>query len=79
MKGLKLLCFCCIFAFVVVAFADVTVTLQNGLNGYDGCEDAWVYGAYYNRNNEKSTNYGNETKMSVFYGRDGSELIRGST
>lgn len=22
--------------------ADSTVTLQNGLNGYTGCEDAWI-------------------------------------
>lgn len=80
MKGLKLSCLCCIFTFVVVAFADeITVTLQNGLNSYDGCEDAWVYGAYFNYNNERNTNYGNETKMSVFYGRDGGEPIREST
>ena len=78
MKELKILSFCCIFVFFFMAFAD-EVTLQNGLNGYTGCEDAWVFGAYYNRNNEKSTNYGTETKMSVFFGNNGSELTREST
>ena len=78
MKGLKFSCLCCVFTFFVVAFSD-EVTLQNGLNGYTGCEDAWVFGAYYNRNNEKSTNYGTEIKMSVFYGNNGSKFIREST
>lgn len=78
MKELKILSFCCIFVFFFMASAD-EVTLQNGLNGYTGCEDAWVFGAYYNRNNEKSTNYGTEAKMSVFYGNNGSELTREST
>lgn len=78
MKELKILSFCCIFVFFFMASAD-EVTLQNGLNGYTGCEDAWVFGAYYNNNNEKSTNYGTEAKMSVFYGNNGSELTREST
>ena len=70
MKELKILSFLCIFVFFFIAFAD-EVTLQNGLNGYTGCEDAWVFGAYYDRT-QRDKNFGNDSKLTVFYGRDGS-------
>ena len=60
MKGFKLSCLCCIFTFVVVAFAgEVTDTLQNGLNSYDGCEDSYIY------SQSTSSNYGDETTMDL--------------
>ena len=78
MKQQKILPFLCILAVFFLTLAD-EIILQNGLNGYTGCEDAWVFGAYRDNNNEKSTNYGTEAKISVFYGNNGSELTRGST
>lgn len=77
MKGFKLISLFLLFAFWQTAVSD-EIVLQNGLNNYDGCEDAWVFGAYYNRNNERSKNYGSETKLAVFYGNNGS-ATRGST
>lgn len=57
MKELKILSFCCIFALLQMAFADeVTVTLQEGLNGYSGCEDAYIA-------DWSSTNSGNATEL----------------
>jgi hypothetical protein len=51
MKELKVFSFCCIFALLQMAFAtEVTVTLQNGLNGYEGCADAYVDNASYTNN-----------------------------
>ena len=76
MKGLKILSFCCIFSFFFISYAE-EVILQNGLNGYTGCEDAWVFGAYYDRT-QRDKNFGNDSKLTVFYGRDGSAM-RGST
>jgi hypothetical protein len=80
MKGFGVLPVILLFLFFSMSFSEeVTVTLQNGLNNYDGCEDSWVFGAYYNNNDERSKNYGNETKLSVFYGNNGSEFTRGNT
>lgn len=59
-----------VFCFQVL-WAD-EIVLQNGTNNYDGCEDAWIFGAYYNQKNQKGTNYGNETKLSLFWMNDGS-------
>ena len=41
MKFFKLLTVFLLFAFMQSLFAD-EVVLQNGLNGYEGCEDAWI-------------------------------------
>lgn len=80
MKGIHFLFITLLFAYLSLSSAaEITVTLQNGLNSYDGCDDAWVFGAYYNKDGQKSKNYGTETKMSVFYMNDGSELTREST
>ena len=61
MKELKILSFCCILALLQMAFAgEVTVTLQNGLNGYEGCADAYV-------DNASSTNNGTSAKLDCKY------------
>ena len=79
MKGFKIIPLLLLFALIQVAFSDeVTVTLQNGLDDYTGCEDAWVFGAYYNYSNQRDKNYGTETKKSVFWMNDGSK-VREST
>ena len=41
MKFLKLLTVFLLFACMQSLFAD-EVVLQNGLNGYEGCEDDWI-------------------------------------
>ena len=48
MKALKLLTVVLLFASMQSLWAD-EVVLQNGLNGYDGCEDAWI-ADWYNYN-----------------------------
>lgn len=44
MKGLKLSCLCCILAFTLqIGWAQPTeLEVQNGVNGYDGCVDAYI-------------------------------------
>ncbi len=43
MKGLKFFLVLLLLAsFHVVSAEDVTVVLQNGTEGYTGCEDAWI-------------------------------------
>lgn len=32
-----------VFVLAGVAFSDVTAVLQNGLDGYAGCEDTWLF------------------------------------
>ena len=80
MKGVIMLPVTLLVLMFSLSFSkDTTVILQNGLGQYDGCEDTWVFYAYYNKNNERSKNYGNETKLSIFYGNNGSAFTRGST
>lgn len=54
-KALKLLTVFLVFAFLQSLWAD-EVVLQNGLNSYDGCEDAWIADWY-------STNTGNQDTL----------------
>ena len=42
MKALKLLTLFLLFVSLQSVWAEGTVTLQNGLDGYGGCEDAWI-------------------------------------
>lgn len=43
MRVVKLLLLFLSLVFFTHLFAeDVTITLQNGLNSYTGCEDAWI-------------------------------------
>lgn len=60
MKTLKILYVILISAFFAASFADQEeIVLQNGLNGYDGCIDAFVH------NQNSSTNYGDATILEV--------------
>ena len=56
MKFLKLLTLFLLFVSLQSVWAEETVTLQNGLNSYDGCEDAWIADWY-------STNTGNQDTL----------------
>ena len=59
-KGLKIISLLVCSGFLFAAFAgEVTVTLQNGLNSYDGCEDSYIY------SQSTSSNYGDETTMDL--------------
>ena len=55
MKALKILTLVLLFAGVQSLWAD-EIVLQNGLNGYEGCEDAWIADWY-------STNTGNSDTL----------------
>ena len=61
MKGLIVSCLCFIFVLGVMTFAeDKTITLQNGLENYSGCDDSYVY-------NKSSQGNGTKTTMSLQY------------
>lgn len=52
-----------LLALVQVGWADeITVVLQDGLNGYEGCQDAFVF------NNASSTKFGKAESLNVVYG-----------
>lgn len=55
MKALKLLTVVFLFVCIQSLWAD-EIVLQNGLNGYEGCEDAWIADWY-------STNTGNDDTL----------------
>lgn len=38
---------------------NFTTVLQNGINGYQGCTDAYLY------NNQSNTNFGNSDRLYV--------------
>lgn len=47
---------------------DTTIILQNGLNGYTGCEDATVYNDYYDTS-VAHVNFGGSETLKVLYGK----------
>lgn len=66
MKAFKFFAVLLLSAGLYIASADVTagvieVVLQDGLNGYDGCEDSYIY------NSCSSSNYGTKTTMEMIY------------
>lgn len=63
-------------AMITVLWAkDSTIILQNGLNGYDGCEDTYAYSNYYD-SDEANVNFEGETTLKVFYGKLLSDSIK---
>ena len=56
MRGLIVSCMCFIFVLGGMTFAaDKTVTLQNGLENYSGCDDSYVYNMSNQNNGTKNT------------------------
>ncbi len=62
------------FSIVVAAVSvqlfagDTTIFLQNGLDGYTGCEDAYVYSDYYDAS-IADINFGSEPMLKVLFGK----------
>ena len=65
MKGLKIISCLMVVALVQITFADrdtvITDTLQQGLNQYMGCQDAYIY------RNSSSSNYGDKPTVDMIY------------
>lgn len=47
---------------------DTTIILQNGLNGYNGCEDASLFNHYYDTSFAE-INYGEDSSLNILYGK----------
>lgn len=62
MNSLKSLFVSSLLVFTSIVWSDETITIQNGVNGYKGCEDSYTF------NNEPSTNFGNADSLFVRYG-----------
>ncbi len=72
MKVIKLSFVCILSVYLITLFAEtVTVELQNGLDEYTGCDDAWLHDGYYNSSNDNQ-NFGDDDELAVYYGNDGS-------
>ena len=62
MKGLKIISLLILSGFLFTAFAtETTVTLQNGLDGYEGCTDSYC------RSESASSNYGDAADVRTKY------------
>jgi hypothetical protein len=59
-KGLKIISLLVCTGFLFVAVAG-QVTLQNGINGYMGCEDSYL------RSESSSSEYGSSTDLRTKY------------
>ena len=58
--------------YLITLFAATdSVVLQNGLNEYTGCADAWLHDGYYSSSNDND-NHGDDDELVVYYGNDGS-------
>lgn len=65
----KLLQSCLVLSLLGSVYAkDTTITLQNGLNGYNGCEDATVYNDFYN-DSIGGVNFGESTNLKLLFGK----------
>ena len=53
----------CLMAISAAALAQTTVTLQQGLNGYTGSTDAWLWSG------AADTNYGGETDWKMQFNK----------
>jgi hypothetical protein len=63
MKVTRLSLLCILVAGLSLAWSGtVELTLQDGLNGYDGCSDAYV-------SSSSSSNYGTATKLECKFDR----------
>ena len=52
-----------------ITFASSTIILQNGLNGYEGCDDAHIWQGYKSHAID-SQNFGDKERLVVYYGND---------
>ncbi len=72
MKVIKLSIISILSVYLIALFAETdSVVLQNGLNEYNGCIDAWLHDGYYSSSND-NMNHGDDDELIVYYGNDGS-------